>query len=520
MRDHAVVPGQEGEQPVELAVEVLIVGAGFSGIGAAIRLREAGFEDLLVLEKAADIGGTWRDNTYPGCAVDVPSTLYSYSFAPNPDWSRVFARQPEIHDYLGATAARYGVTPLIRFHTEVLRADWDARASRWRVRTTRGTFTAAFLVVSCGPWHQPFVPELPGLNSFPGPVMHTARWDDRVTLAGKRVAVVGTGASAVQVIPEIAPLVADLHVFQRTPPWVLPRPDMIVPAPVRWLLRRLPPVQQAVRLLQYTGQEGLGHALRHPRLLPPLQAAALLNLRLIVRDRALRAALTPRYVIGCKRILTSSTYYQALARPSTSVHVGAVRAIQGQRVIGADGIAAEVDVIILATGFEQADFPVGTWLHDGQGRALRDRWAGTPRAYLGSTVSGLPNLFLLLGPNLLTGHSSALDVLERQLGYLVEALTAIRGRRGCSFEVRAAVEDSYNRDLQAALAPTVYNAGGCASAYLTSDGRNSFCWPWSTARLSRRLSAFDADDYLITVNPDAARPGTRHPRRCSASFPG
>jgi cation diffusion facilitator CzcD-associated flavoprotein CzcO len=508
MRYPGAVPGQAAE----LAVEVLVVGAGFSGIGAAIRLRQAGFEDLMVLEQAADLGGTWRDNTYPGCAVDVPSALYSYSFEPNPDWSRVFVRQPEIYDYLRVAADRYGVTPLIRFNTEVLRAEWDGGASRWRVRTTRGAFTAPFLVVSCGPWHQPFIPELPGLDGFPGMVMHTARWDQRVTLAGKRVAVVGTGASAVQVIPEIAPLAGELHVFQRTPQWVLPRPDVTVPAPVRGLLRRLPSVQRAVRFLQHAGQETLGHALRHPWLLCPVQALAWLNLRLAVRDRALRAALTPRYIIGCKRILTSSTYYKALARPGTRVHVGAVREICGQRVIGADGTATEVDVIILATGFEQAGFPVGAWLHDGQGRSLRDLWAGTPRAYLGSTVSWLPNLFLLLGPNLLTGHSSTVEVLERQLGYLAEALTVAREERWSSFEVRPAVEDGYNRGLQAALATTVYNTGGCASTYLTPGGHNSFCWPWSTARLSQRLSAFNADDYVITVNPDVIQSPHIHPR--------
>jgi cation diffusion facilitator CzcD-associated flavoprotein CzcO len=500
------------EHPAELAVEVLVVGAGFSGVGAAIRLRQAGFEDLLVLEKAADLGGTWRDNTYPGCAVDVPSALYSYSFALNPGWSRIFARQPEIHDYLRATAERYAVTPLIRYDTEVLRAEWSGDARRWRVETTRGTFTASFLVVSCGPWHRPFVPDLPGLDGFPGLVMHTARWDRGIALAGQRVAVVGTGASAIQVIPEIAPMVSELHVFQRTPPWVLPRPDLAMPAVLRRVLRRLPRVQRALRSMQYAGQEALGHALRRPRLLRPVQALAWLNLRLAVRDPALRKALTPRYVIGCKRILTSSSYYKALARSNARVHACAVREISGRQIIGADGTATEVDVIILATGFEQSGFPVGALLHDGQGRSLRELWAGTPRAYLGSTVSGLPNLFLLLGPNLLTGHSSSLDVLERQLGYLASALTAARDNHWSAVEVRPAVQDSYNRRLQTALATTVYNAGGCASGYLTADGHNSFCWPWSTPRLTRELSTFNADDYLITGNPDAARPPCTHPR--------
>jgi cation diffusion facilitator CzcD-associated flavoprotein CzcO len=497
--------------PDQIAVEVLVVGAGFSGVGAAIRLRQAGYEDLLVLEKAADLGGTWRDNMYPGCAVDVPSSLYSYSFAPNPDWSRVFAKQPEIHDYLRATAERFGVTSRIRFNTEVQKAEWDAGACRWRVRTSRGMFTTRFLVVSCGPWHQPLVPQISGLNDFPGLVMHTARWDQRVALAGKRVAVVGTGASAIQVIPEIAPDVAELHVFQRTPPWVLPRPDVAVPVAVRRVLRRLPWVQRAMRSLQYSGQESLGRGLRQPRLLGPVQALARLNLRLSVKDPSLRAALTPGYRIGCKRILTSSTYYKTLTRPNVRLHGCAVRTIDGQRVIGTDGTATEVDVIILATGFELAGFPVGEWLHDGHGRTLRELWAGTPRAYLGSTVSGLPNLFLLIGPNLMTGHSSTLYVLEQQLGYLTNALAAARDKNWSTVEVRPAVQDSYNRGLQDALASTVYNAGGCVSGYLTATGHNSFCWPWSTARLIRDMR-FDAADYLITSDADVAQPRFPDPR--------
>lgn len=487
-------------------VEVLVVGAGFSGVGAAIRLRRAGFEDLLVLEKAADLGGTWRDNTYPGCAVDVPSALYSFSFAPNPDWSRIFAPQPEILEYLRTTADRYGVTQKIRYDTTVLRAQWSAPSRRWTAHTTQGTFTASFLVVSCGPWHQPFVPDVPGLADFAGPVVHTARWDHDLELAGKRVAIVGTGASAIQVIPEIQPLVAELHVYQRTAPWVLPRPDMRVPAVMRHLMRRVPRVQAAVRFVQHSVQEGLGYALRHPWLLRPVQALTRLRLRMAVRDPVLRAALTPGYTVGCKRILTSSTYFKAVSQPNTRVHACAVREVDGTKVMDAGGMGTDVDVIILATGFEQAGFPVGALLHDGQGRSLADLWDGTPRAYLGSTVSGLPNLFLLLGPNLLTGHSSSLAVLERQLGYLADALSQARDNDWSSFEVRADVQDSYNRRLQGALATTVYNAGGCASSYLTGRGHNSFCWPWSTARLSRQMKAFNAGDYLITGRPAVPLP--------------
>jgi cyclohexanone monooxygenase len=312
---------------------------------------------------------------------------------------------------------------------------------------------------------------------------------------------VGTGASAIQVIPEIQPLVAELHVFQRTAPWVLPRPDASVPVAVRRLMRRVPRLQRTVRFFQHWVQEGLGYGLRRPWLLRPVQAMARLRLRMAVRDPELRAALTPGYIIGCKRILTSSTYFKAVTQPNTRVHACAVREVSGQRVMGANGVAADVDVIVLATGFQQAGFPMGSLVHDGQGRSLEKLWEGTPRAYLGSTVTGLPNLFLLLGPNLLTGHSSSLAVLERQLGYLTDALTQARANHWSSFEVRPEVQDGYNSRLQAALATTVYNAGGCVSGYLTQHGHNSFCWPWSTARLSRQMAVFTADDYLITREP-------------------
>jgi cation diffusion facilitator CzcD-associated flavoprotein CzcO len=499
-----------------------VVGAGFSGVGAAIRLRQAGFEDLLVLEKAASIGGTWRDNTYPGCAVDVPSALYSYSFAPNPGWSRVFARQPEIHDYLRVTADRCQITQKIRYNTTVLRAQWAEDARRWTVHTTQGMFTASFLVMSCGPWHQPFVPELPGLADFSGPVMHTACWNHDVDLSGKRVAIVGTGASAVQVIPAIQPQVSELHIFQRTPSWVLPRPDVSVPVVVRRLMKRVPLLLRAARFSQEWIQEGLGLALRHPSLLGPVQAMARMHLRMAVRDAGLRAALTPDFTIGCKRLLTSGTYFKAVTKPNAHIHPCAVREVRGQQVIGDDGTAADVDAIVLATGFQQASFPVGALVHDGQGRSLEALWEGTPRAYLGSTVSGMPNLFLLLGPNLLSGHSSSLAVLERQLGYLTDALLKARSNRWSSFEVRPAVQERYNSRLQAALATTVYNTGGCASTYLTERGHNSFCWPWSMPRLSQEMRAFNADDYLITAQPPAliaAAPAARSPSESARRQP-
>lgn len=472
-----------------------MIGAGFSGIGASIRLRRTGCRDLLVLEKAAEPGGTWRDNTYPGCACDVPSSLYCYSFAPGPGWSRVFAGQREIHDYLRSTARRYGADETLRCGVEVLRARWDDRARRWWLETTDGPYSAAVLVLATGPWHRPRWPEVPGLGGFAGPVVHTARWDHSLDLTGRRVAVVGSGASAVQIVPAIQERAAAVHVFQRTPHWLLPRPDVPVPAALARWLRRSPGARRALRAGQYALQEAFGHAFRHPRLVRPLQAAALMHLRRSVHDRELRRALTPDYTLGCKRLLTSSTYLPALTRPHVRLHPTALAAVDGNRLTGADGSGARADVLVLATGFHMGELPLAHGVHGRDGRTLREVWGGVPEAYLGTTVSGFPNLFLLLGPNLLAGSTSALTVVEAQLDLVAAALAHLRRGGHVSLDVRADVQAAYNAAVQEALRTTVYNSGGCSSYYFGPGGRNTFCWPWSTARLVRRLRRFDPAAY-------------------------
>ncbi|MGW4527945.1 flavin-containing monooxygenase [Amycolatopsis sp. NPDC004378] len=474
---------------------VLVVGAGASGLGAAIRLGQAGVDDLAVLEKADALGGTWRDNTYPGCACDVPSALYSYSFAPNPGWTRAFAGQAEIRDYLRATAERYGVTPKIRYGVEVTRAQWNPAGSRWELETSRGPYTARILVAGTGPWHEPNIPGLPGLAGFPGEVFHSARWNHGYDLAGKRVAVVGTGASAVQFVPRIVPQVARLHLFQRTAQWVLPKPDHPVPGLERFLLRRFPALQRALRSAEYGAMEALGFGFRHPWLLRQVQKIGLAHLRLSVRDPALRAALTPDYTLGCKRLLMSNTYYRSLTESHVDVHATAVRAVEGRTVLGADGSAAEVDAIIFGTGFHILDMPVSSRVFDGDGRSLDDHWKGSPQAYQGTTVAGFPNLFLLLGPSLGTGHSSAFMILEAQLRHTVAAVTrALRPDRG-PIEVRPEAQAAFNADVQAALPGTVYQSGGCSSYYTDVNGRNSFSWPFSTGRLRSQVGSFDEKDY-------------------------
>lgn len=474
---------------------VLVVGAGASGLGAAIRLGQAGVDDLAVLEKAGALGGTWRDNTYPGCACDVPSALYSYSFAPNPGWTRAFAGQAEIRAYLADTASRFGVTPKIRYGVEVTRAQWNG--SLWELETSRGPYTAQVLVAGTGPWHEPKIPDLPGLDGFPGEVFHSARWNHDYDLAGKRVAVIGTGASAVQFVPRIAPRVERLHLFQRTAQWVLPKPDHPVPGVERFLLRRFPALQRALRGAEYGAMETLGFGFRHPWLLRQVQKIGLAHLRLAVRDPALRRALTPAYTLGCKRLLMSNTYYPALTRSHVDVHPTAVRSLDGRRVLGMDGSAAEVDAIIFGTGFHILDMPVSSRVFDGGGRSLDDHWKGSPRAYAGTTVAGFPNLYLLLGPGLGTGHSSAFMILEAQLRHTVAAVTRTLRSGWASVSVRASVQEAFNAEVQAALPGTVYQSGGCSSYYTDVNGRNSFSWPFSTGRLRSRVGSFDEADYEI-----------------------
>ncbi|WP_020666742.1 flavin-containing monooxygenase [Amycolatopsis nigrescens] len=486
--------------------EVLVIGAGASGIGAAIRLRQAGITEFAVLEKAAELGGTWRDNTYPGCACDVPSALYSYSFAPNPEWTRMFAGQPEIRAYLADTARRHGVTGHLRFGVEMLRAQWDAAGKLWRLETSKGKFSARIVIAGTGPWHEPKIPELPGLDGFRdsgGEVFHSSRWNHEYDLTGKRVAVVGTGASAVQFVPEIQPKVAALHLFQRTAQWVLPKPDHYVPRVERRLLHRFPRTQRALRAVEYGAMEALGVGFRRPWILRQVQRIGLAHLRLTVRDPRLRAALTPDYTLGCKRLLMSNRYYPALTKSNVDVHATAVRAVEGNRVLGADGSSAEVDAIIFGTGFHILDMPVADRVFDAGGRSLAEHWQGSPRAYLGTTVAGFPNAFLLLGPSLGTGHSSAFMILEAQLAYAMDGVTRILRHGWTEVDVRRDVQDAFNDEVQAALPGTVYNSGGCSSYYLDENGRNSFNWPWSTGRLRARIREFDPAEYTVdTVGRD------------------
>jgi cyclohexanone monooxygenase len=484
-------------------VEVLIVGAGVSGIGAAIRLLDEGMKDFVVLEKAASLGGTWRDNTYPGCACDVPSHLYSYSFAQKKDWSRLFAGQAEILGYVRDTARRHRIEPYIRFSEPLESAHWDEAQMRWQVRTPRGRYSARVLVSCTGYLHEPQLPDLPGLKEFPGRVFHSSRWDHTHELAGKRVAVIGTGASAIQFVPEIQPKVAKLLVYQRTAHWVLPKADGGFSGLGQGVLR-LPYVTPAWRSALYAGFETFGLGFRHPALLKQAQRIAVAHIRRQVKDPALRATLTPDYTLGCKRVLLSNTYYPALTRPNVEVLGTGVKALRGRTLIGADGSEREVDSIILATGFHVTDQPGSQHIHGADGRSLAQVFAGSPQGYRGTTVAGFPNLFLVLGPNIGIGHNSAFIVIEAQLAYIVSALRAMREGGLARVEVRREVQAAYNERVQRDLQGTVWNTGGCSSYYLDANGRNSTGFPWSTLEMRRLLARFDLASYHSEPLPEPA----------------
>ncbi|MFO0547763.1 MAG: SDR family NAD(P)-dependent oxidoreductase [Polyangiaceae bacterium] len=491
--------------PAALSTQVLIVGGGFSGIGLAMRLLERGHRDFVVLEKSTRLGGTWRDNTYPGCACDVPSVLYQYSNAPNPRWTRVFAEHHEIQAYTLDVAERFGVMPHVRLATELEHATWDERSHRWRVRTNTGDLEARYLVLAQGPLHEPRVPALPGLSDFQGTVFHSARWRHDVDLSGRRVAVIGTGSSAIQFVPKIQPRVAELVLFQRTAPWVLPKPDFAIPVEYRDLFARVPLAQRALRETFYGLTELLQLAERSPAAMHRLERLGAWHLERQVPDPELRAALTPSFTLGCKRLLLSNTYYPALTAPNVRVVAQGVTRVNANSVVSADGRAHEVDTIIFGTGFHVSDTSMPSRITGRGGVLLDSVWKKSPQAYLGTTVSGLPNAFFMLGPNSGNGHGSAFTIIEAQSNYIARAIELAEREGLTSLEVRGGAQRVWNDSVQAALAKTVWNAGGCKSWYLDETGRNSAIYPWTTIDMRLRMRKFDKADYEVRSARGARR---------------
>ncbi len=477
-------------------VRVAIVGGGLSGIGATAMLRRAGIDDVVVFERAGEVGGTWRDNTYPGCACDVPSALYSFSFAPNPAWGRLYADQPEIQQYARRVAREHGVERHVVTGADVRSAAWDEQAQRWRIATTRGDWTARALISATGPWSEPVLPDVAGLEGFAGEVFHSSRWNHDHDLSGRRVAVIGTGASAVQFVPRIQPRVERLTVFQRTAQWVLPKLDRRVTAAEQALYRRAPLTQRALREAMYYAFELAGFAERHPRAMGGFQRIARRHLERSVGDPRLRAALTPDHTLGCKRILFSNDWYRALTQRNVELVPHAVTAVTAGGVVGADGIERLADTLILGTGFGITEMPIAARVTGRGGRTLDATWGGSPTGYLGTVISGFPSFFMILGPNVGNGHTSATVLIELQVRFAIETLKAMERDGIASMDVRPAVQDAFNAEVQRRLRGTVWNAGGCRSYYLDRNGRNSTIFPGSTLELRRRLS-FRPSEYSL-----------------------
>jgi cation diffusion facilitator CzcD-associated flavoprotein CzcO len=479
---------------------ILIVGAGFAGIGMAIRLKQAGIDDFTILERADRLGGTWRDNTYPGIACDIPSHLYSYSFEPNPHWSRFFAPQDEILAYLEHCADKYAVRPHIRFGTAATGAAFDERTGLWTVTTSDGKKLVARVVVS-GSGHalsKPVFPDIPGRDTFEGKAMHSARWDPTYSLEGKTVAVIGTGASAIQIIPSIAPSVGRMHVFQRTASWVQPRPDRAISPREQAIFRDRPALQTFMRRAIYCVLEAMavGYVVE-PRLNKIREHFALRYLDKSVRDPALRAKLRPNFRLGCKRILISSDYYDTLQRENVELVTDDIAEIRPHSIVTKDGKERPVDTIIYATGFETAEAKPPFAIVGRGGCDLRDAWRDGIEAYLGTTVPKFPNLFMILGPNTGLGHSSMIFMMESQFAYVLDAIQTMR-KRGLKYvDVRPAVEARYNGRLQERLKKSVWNTGGCASWYLTSTGKNTTAWPGFTFEYRFMTRRFDASNYEL-----------------------
>jgi cation diffusion facilitator CzcD-associated flavoprotein CzcO len=478
-------------------VDVLIVGSGFSGLGAAIRLKQEGFEDFVVLERGDEVGGTWWFNTYPGCACDVPSHLYSFSFAPNADWSETYSKQPEIREYLRRCADEFDVRPHIRFGHTVTYAEWDEDARRWDVETSEGPFRARVVVAGMGPLFEPKIPDIPGLETFEGKVFHSARWNHDYDLEGKRVASIGTGASAIQYVPAIQPKVERLHVFQRTPPWVVHHTNRPITRIEKRLYRAFPALQRIVRGGIYTARETLVLGfVKRPRLMRLLERAARLHIRRQIADPEVRRKVTPDYTFGCKRILPSNAWYPALDQPNVELVTDGIREVRPHSIVSSDGVERPVDAIVFGTGFRVTDMPAARQIRGRDGRLMHEAWEGAPRAYLGTAFPGFPNLFMLLGPNTGLGHNSMVYMIESQIAYLLGALREMEANGIETIEVSREAVERYNDELQERLDGTVWNTG-CSSWYLDDTGRNVTLWPDWTWRFRQRTARFDPAPYAI-----------------------
>lgn len=477
---------------------VVIVGAGFAGVGLGVRLGQRGI-DYAICERNPSVGGTWFEHTYPGCGCDVPTHLYSYSFARNPRWSRLFPRQEEILDYVARIAREHGVMDRVRLGSEMQRCRWDERVDRWRVSTTEGELTADVLVSAIGATAEPDEPDIPGLDGFAGHRFHSARWDWDHDLTGERVAVIGTGPAAAQFVPEIQRQVSRLSVFQRTPPWVIPHFDRPVSGLERLLYQLVPQAQDVQRNLFFALYEACGIGFRgRTELIAPIETLGRAHLRRQVADPELRAKLTPHYRFGCKRPILSNRYYPALAQPNVEVVTAPIVRAEPHALLTADGRRHPVDTIISAIGYRYSRSLLVDRLIGVGGRTLGEFWQRSPRAYLGTAVPGFPNFFILLGPNSIAVNSVIFS-LEAQIAYVVDALRAMERGRVRRLEVRDGALASYVEECDRRSSGSVWTDGGCKAYYTDERGRNFAIYPGFVSEYRRRTRRFDPSAYELAV---------------------
>lgn len=480
--------------------EVAIIGSGFGGIGIAIQLQKAGLHDIVLLEKASDVGGCWRDNSYPGAACDVPSHLYSFSFEPKFDWSRKFAPQREIYAYIRHCAEKYNVLPKVQLNTEVTAARFDEQQGVWFISTKAGkTIAARILISACGQLNRPAYPRLKGLESFKGEVFHSATWNHDYDLTNKKVAVVGTGASAIQFVPEISKQVKSLTLFQRSAPYVIPKPDRSYGSLEHTLYEKLPILQTLSRAAMYTHHESRALAMTvFKSALKPFEWQFQRHLHKSIKNPALRAKLTPDYPLGCKRILISNEYYETLARPNVDVVTDNIAEVTATGIKTKNGQDYAVDAIIYGTGFQATDFLAPMKITGREGVDLNQVWRDGAEAYLGMTVSGFPNLFMLYGPNTNLGHNSIVYMLESQFAYIVDAIKTLRQQDLRFVDVKSQVQGVYNRWVQQQIIKTIWDEG-CTSWYKTESGKNTNNWPGFTLVYRHKTRHFDGQDYEMVA---------------------
>ena len=474
---------------------VAVVGGGIGGIAAATMLKRAGYTDVTVFERNTGLGGVWHTNTYPGAACDVPSHFYEFSFSPNPDWSRRYAPQAEIKAYLEEVVRDHGVEELFRFNTEVRSAAWDERG-HWVLDTSNGQHVADILITACGQLTSPKYPDINGLDRFEGPAFHTGQWRHDVDLSGARVAVIGTGCSAAQVVPAIQPQVAAVDVYQRSPGWTIPRMDYEYSDRAKRLFRRFPWLQQLDRKsVQAFMEIGAIAMTRRQWMLGPFKAIGRRRIRKAIQDPALRQAVTPTDEFGCKRVMVTDDWYPTLAKPGVRLITGGIEQITPTGVIGGDGIERPADVLILATGFQSHDFVAPMEITGVGGRALAEEWAETPKAYLGLSVPAFPNMFLLYGPNTNGGTGSIVFTIEAGMRHVLAALAELERTGKRRIEVRREVADEFHREVREALAGTVWI--GCGNWYLDANGHSPNQWPWRWGTYTRRTRKLKSDAYLL-----------------------